>query len=212
MAAVTRLRPLSPDRAKRTLVTRLAPVADGIRQLATNLGARPVRVFLVWTTAGGSERGAGEEETLAEVEILPTPFVSDLSALALSPYAAGKYPTGTVRVSEISMARFTGDVLRGERLPIGGGDRRTPLRLAPLGEFRSPVSGELVPAERVSFFYELVEDGRGDDPPARRRFRLFGEPQPNAESVEWILFLERSHEDRSRTKLSQLGVDADQDP
>ncbi len=213
MAAVaSRIRPLTPDRARRTLVARLAPTADKIRQLATKLGARPLRVFLVWTVAGGSERGGGEEETLAEIEILPTPFVADLSSLTLNPFAAGKYPVGSVRVSEVSMARFTLDVLRGDRLalPVGATRGRGPIRTAPLETFRSNVSGELLEAERVSFFYEIVEDGRGDNPPARRRFRLFSEPHPNAESVEWILFLERTHEDRSRTRLSQEGVDPDQ--
>lgn len=196
---MARVAPLAPGRAKRTLVSRLAPVADRVRQIATNLGARPLRVFLVWTTSGGYERGAGEEEELLRAEILPTPVVSDLSALALTPFSAGKYPVGTIRVTEVSLDRFTADVLTGARLPG-----------APLGLFKHPVSGEPVPAERVSFFYEVAEDGRGDDPPARRRFRLFGEPHPNAENVEWILFLERTAENRARDGTSLVGVDDDQ--
>lgn len=200
--------PLSPDRARRSLVGRLSPVADGIRQLATKLGARPLSVFLVWTMSGGHERGQGEEETIAEVELLPTPVVSDLSALQLSPFSAGKYPVGTVRLSEVSLARYTADVLRGERLLLAGGIG--PPRTSAIGEFRHPVSGELVDRERVSFFYEIVEDGRGDNPPARRRFHLFSDPHPNAENVEWILFLARAHEDRDRARRSQEGVDSDQ--
>lgn len=206
------VRPLPPGRPKRTLVARLGRVADRVRQVATNLGARPLRVFLVWTQAGGYERGEGEEEEIARAEILPTPVVSDLSALALSPFAAGKYPVGTVRVSEVSMHRFTRDVLTGRRVPRAVAEKgREAVRTGELDAFFSPASGEPIPKERVSFFYEVVDDGRFDDRrPSRQRFRLFGEPHPNAENVEWILFLERTSEDRSRDEQSQEGVDADQ--
>lgn len=206
------VRPLPLAHVKRTLVARLAPVADRVRQIATNLGARPLRVFLVWTQSGGYERGEGEEEEIARAEILPTPPVSDLSALALTPFAAGKYPVGTVRVSEVSMRRFTRDVLTGRRVPLPLADRgREPVRTGELDVFVSPASGERVPKERVSFFYEIVDDGRFDDRrPARQRYRLFGEPNPNAENVEWILFLERTSEDRTRDERSEEGVDAEQ--
>ena len=189
-----RPRPLTPDEAKRTLVgkfsgTHATPgLADRLRQLHTKFGARSRRVFLVWTQATGEERGEGTEAELARVEVLPTPEIVDLTSVALNPYSAGKLPVGSIRVNEVSAA-FVRDELTGYTVP---------------GQ-----SSKLPDLPDVDFFYEVVEDGRGDSPAPRMRFRLAAEPSRNETNVCWVLVLERSSEDRARSGQSQLGPDVD---
>jgi hypothetical protein len=167
----------------RSLVARLAGrpgrvgVVDKVRQIATNLGARPLRVFLVWTTWTGERRGEGEERLLQELEILPTPVVSDPTAIARNPYAAGTLPVGAVSVTEISCGQFSEDLLRGWKLP--GGD--------PIDE------------RRMDFFWEVREDGRtAGRAPERRRFRVLGDVYLDAENVQFKVILERASADRRR--------------
>lgn len=187
-------RPLNPGEVHRTLVGRFEGtkgrpgLADRLRQLFTKFGARSRRVFLVWTIASGEERGEGKETELARKEILPTPLIVDLTSVALNPYSAGKFPVGSIRVGEVSAA-FHRDDLTG---------RAVPGSTLALGE-----------QPRVDFFYEVVEDGRGDDPPPPMRFRLAAEPSRDETNVCWTLVLERSSEDRSRSGQSQLGPDVD---
>jgi hypothetical protein len=179
-------RPLPPGGFERTLVARLGPVADNLRQIATNLGARPYRVFLVWTLAGGAERGEGVERVVHEEELLPTPLVQDLTSLALQPYSAGKLPVGSVRVTAISTS-YGEDVLAGTVMPDG----RTPDK------------------RRGDFFYELREVAAVSAPcgpneqglvrePERKRFRLLSGPFRPPTRVGYEVVLERSSEDRTR--------------
>lgn len=179
--------PLQPGRASRTLAVKLGRVADNVRQIATKLGVRPIRVFLVWTIFDGKERGEGIETELARKEILPTPLVLGLDAVAAQPFSAGKYGAGSVRVGEISVREFDRPLLKGERLPM------TPER--PIGE------------ERIDFFYELVDDDRSELAPYRARYRITGEPDLRADEVQWVIVLERSAEDRTRQSVSQYGTD-----
>lgn len=185
-----KVRPLADP--SRTLVARLGGrpgklgVVDRIRQIATNLGARPHRVFLVWTRWSGERRGEGREEVLSEKEILPTPKVTDLSSVVFNPYAAGKLPVGSVSVTEISTGQYSEDELRGWKLPDGGRlDEKT-----------------------GDFFWEVREDGRtAGRQPERRRFRLLGDVFLDAENVQFRAVLERASEDRNRDGSSAVGVD-----
>ena len=185
-----RPRPLTPDEARRSLVGRFAGtpakpgLADRLRQLHTKFGARSTRCFLVWTTTDGAERGEGHEVELARRELLPTPVVASLDGVALNPFTAGRLPIGTLRVDEVSAA-LTRDQLTGRQVP----GSEEPL------------------AQPVDFFYELVSDGRGEDPPPRMRFRLAGEPMRDETNVCWRLLLERASEDRDRAGNSQQGGD-----
>lgn len=103
---MSRPRPLNPFEAKRSLANRLAPTADRVRQIATRLGIRPYRCFLVWTRFSGEDRGEGDENLIARVELLPTPKVSELTSQQLLLYGAGTLPTGSLRVEKVS-ATFT---------------------------------------------------------------------------------------------------------
>lgn len=189
-----RLRALLPGEARHTLVGRFEGtkehpgLAARLRQLHTKFGARSRRVFLVWTRSTGEERGEGTEVELARVEVLPTPYIADLTAVALNPYSAGKLPVGSIRVDEVN-ATFTRDELTGRVVP--GDDRK------------------LSEQPDVDFFYEVVEDGRGEDPAPRMRFRLAAEPSRTETNVCWVLLLERASEDRARSGRSQLGLDVD---
>lgn len=183
-----RPRPLTRDEARRTLAHRFAGregkpgLADRLRQLSTKFGLRSQRVFLVWTKFTGEERGEGDEHVIARVEILPTPKVEGVTAQAYNPFSAGKYPVGSVRVTEVSAGLFTYEQLVGSRVPG---------QAAPL-------------ADPIDFFYELVEDGRGDDQPRHPRYRLLGVPERREGNVSWSLVLERAGEELDRRGRSQI--------
>lgn len=175
--------PLTPAQAKATIAQRLAPVADNVRQIATTLGARPYRVFLVWTKWTGEERGEGVEQEARRIEILPTPRIQNLDSVSYSLMHAGTLPVGSIRVDLISGATFSADILSGNYVPVAHED--------------------FIP-EPFEFFYEVVEDGRGDDPATRSRFRLLSFPFRRATKVDWTVTLERVSLDRNRYAQSQV--------
>jgi len=186
---VPRPRPLFPYEAKRALAQRLSPLANRIRQFATKFGIRSRRVFLVWTEYTGSERGEGTETEIARLEILPTPRVSELTAIQFQAFSAGTLPTGSVRVDLIS-ALLAQETLMGELPPatkkIGGRIR-----------------------ESYDFFYEVVEDNRVSPEPERAKFRLLSNPTRQEGNVCWVIMLERESEDRRPNGQSNYGTDKD---
>lgn len=165
-----KVRPLSPFEAKATLANRFGKVADRVRQIATVLGIRPYRVFLVWSQYSGSERGEGTSKEVKRIEILPTPQVISLDSVALSPQAAGILPMGSVRVNEISIS-FTMDQLKGRWFPD---------------------PNELDVPNNYEFHWEIIEDGRGDSVPEVMRFRLAADPFRRGDMVDWTVNLERT--------------------
>lgn len=171
-----RLRPLSPEQARRSLAHRLTRVADNARQIATRLGARPTRVFLVWVAWTGRARGEGEERQVRELEILPTPKVKTLDSVTFSIFHAGTIPAGSVALSEVSTG-YTFDELTGHMVP--------------------ELHEDQIPSP-VEFFYELREDGRGDSMPTRQKFRVLSVPNRDAENAQWTVMLEKISEDRGR--------------
>lgn len=179
--------PLEPGQASRTLVARLVGtrdrvgVVDRARQVATRLGARPDRVFLVWTRHGGEEFGEGDEVEIARHEILPTPKVNDRSAVALNPYSAGRLPVGAVRVTEISAGRHREALLAGKELPDG--------KPAPTG---------------ATFYFEIVDDGRDGNEPERRRFRLAATPARGPNGRDFEIVLERASADKARVEVKEV--------
>jgi len=179
---------LNPTEARATLAHRFGPRADRLRQFATKFGIRPHRVFLVWMKASGDERGEGREVEIMRIEILPTPKVTSLDSVALNPTTAGIVPLGSIRVEQVS-STFTADQLTGKIPEVTDGSDAKSI------------------GEKFSFFYEVQEDGRGDDPSPRWRYRLASTPMRRAEKVDWMLVLERISEDRTRDGKSQLGDD-----
>lgn len=173
--------PLAPSRVHSTLLARLsAPggVVDRARQRATDIGARPYRVFLVWERFSGEHRGEGQELLIARHEILPTPLV-DFGSLNRQWFLIGVWPTGTARVTEVPPS-YTQDELEGRVLPGGAAVPRKD-------------------GEKVTFFYEVVQDGRADDPAQRARFRCGNVPALESDNAQWVLTLERTSGDLGRT-------------
>lgn len=175
-------RALRPDEIRRSLVGRFEQraggqpgLADRLRQLHTKFGARSRRVFLVWVASNGDQRGEGQLTVVARIELLPTPKVSDLSAVSKNPYSAGIMPVGSIRVDEISAA-LSEDVLSGRLVPGG-----------------PPLDA------RTDFFYQLVEDGRSGVPSIPQHYRLFGQPTRKETNISWSVLLERISEDWLRT-------------
>ena len=157
-----------------TLIADLVPVVDFIRQLPTDLGVRPYRVFLVHTTWSGGARGKGTESVTSEVEILPTP---DVSILEMTPAGITRSPTnhgireeGSIVVSEITMTLD-------ENILIGKGTDGTAISKA------------------QSFYYEVREDGGVSATPRKRRFHPTSIPTRNPYDVGWSILCERAHSD-----------------
>jgi hypothetical protein len=193
----------SGDEARRTIAHRFTRLADRLRQLNTRFGMRSNRVFLTWTRWTGEARGEGREEVLARVELLPTPKVTGEASILRRAFAQGVLPDGVIVLTEISAGAFTRDQLTGLKIPGPGPE-------APGGTPGTPVAGEQGDPRsdpRVDFFYELVEDGRGDAAPDRDRFRVRSRPERKEGSLYWIVILERADQDMGRDGLSAASDD-----
>jgi hypothetical protein len=183
------IRPLAPGQAGRSLASRLAPVADNLRQLNTTFGVRPYRVFLTWTRWEGTEIGEGYEVLKQRIELLPTPLVKE--NMRYAPWHGGVLQEGAIDVSEVSVVAYTEDILRGLDPKLIPG-------LDLMG------ANPTIP-EPWDFFYEVVQDGRGGKMPERPRFRLNGCPFLKADSQEWVMTLERTSRQRTRKDRSVFG-------
>ena len=155
-----------------TLGQKLIPVVDSVRDLATRLGTRPYRVYLVVTKWAEGERGLGVEEVLRVTEILPVPKVASMDGLALQLQTIGIDEIGSVRVSEIS-GRYTEDQLRG-----------------------NASDGTPVHADE-NFYWEIVFL-RTDGEQPRRRFLPRGLPSYDPTRIQWTASLVRASRDRDR--------------
>jgi hypothetical protein len=198
--------PLDPGRVGRTITERLAGRVDRLRQLNTRFGQRSRRVFLVWTRFNGEERGEGNEQVIRRVEILPTPRVTDASQINYRPWSGGTMPEGSLRVDEISTVVFTGDCLKGLRFP------NQPYSVGPQPPHNEPLvdpNTDLLqpgPDPQTDFFYEVVEDGRGDQQPERERYRLLGRPWRNEEQIYFAVVIEAASSQMGRDGESRFQV------
>lgn len=166
-------RPLTPQQARRSLANRLIRPTDRLRQFATRFGVRPYRWFLVWTTWDGEVRGEGTEREYARVELLPTPKVGELTSLQQAAYGGGVLATGTLRLDRVSES-YSAAQLQGLQIPGRRQDEDMP--------------------RNIDFWYEMIEDGRGNDEPVPLRFRLQAAPYRAAGRVCWVLVLEVQNE------------------
>lgn len=173
-------KPLNPFQAKKTLANRLIGKVDRIRQFSTKFGLRSQRVFLVWTVYSGEERGEGKETEIRRKEILPTPKIAPMNSISFMLSTGGVMPVGALKVSLIS-ASITNDELEGLYVPERSEDR--------------------IP-DKYRFYYEIVEDGRGDRKPLHQRFRLAAKPWRNEGAVSWEIVLERVSLDPDRDGIT----------
>lgn len=154
-----------------SLVEELGEVADDLRQIATELGARPYRVFSIVVGWSGGEIGRGDQTVLEETELLPTPYV-DLSVIRYRVTSGGKTDDGVVKMFEIS-PRYTED------------------------EVKALFSRELGDTEQQ--FVEIRLDARFGEDPMRHRLVLSGMPYHDATGFQWVVNLMIQQEERRRT-------------
>lgn len=158
-----------------TLVEQLGKTVDDLRQLYTDFGLRPYRVFSVVTRWSGGAPGRGDEALVSETELLPTPVVK-VDGLRGELTSGGLTERGTTRLSELS-PRYTEDEIRQlfhcEPLPDG-----------------------------LQGWIEIRIDAR-DGSTERRRFVTRGVPERDAERFQWRSVLIR--QDSARTRSGALG-------
>jgi hypothetical protein len=151
---------------KRNLMQSLGPTVDRIRQIRTNLGCSPYRVFLVhWRWPG--KVGLNKPTEISRIEILPTPKVSDMNGTSYMLAAFGNTEGGGIFLSKIS-TKFSEDDLTG----------KTP-------DLRDLVRTN-TGAYNVEFFYEVHLNQRGSKP---RRYSPSGVPNLNRTGLHWHLNL-----------------------
>lgn len=155
-----------------TLAAELAETVDDLRQIATDFGIRPYRVFSVRIRWSGAVVGAGEPSVVLEEEFLPTPRV-ELERVRREPREPGGYvERGIVRMDRVS-ARYTEDQI--DALCVG--------RDAPANEER---------------LIEVRLDGRTGDEPIRRRYAVVEVPFLRAAAFEWVVRLAPQDDPRQR--------------
>lgn len=94
-----------------TLAEELGEVADDLRQLYTDEGLRPYRVFVVVVTWSGGEPDRGEARVESEREFLPTPLL-DLRPLRKRNRSGGTVERGQCRLTQVSPT-MTEDEIQG---------------------------------------------------------------------------------------------------
>lgn len=157
---------------KESMLGELMECVDCIRQIPVELGARPYRVFLIWTRWSGEERGEGVESLIREEEILPVPKIQEMASVQLQLLDIGMDEQGSLQVSQIS-PRYTENQLLG-RNPDGSGI-----------------------ADNETFSWEVrLDKGDVSDLKKRRRFMVKGVPSFKAESLQWSVNLIRAGSDR----------------
>lgn len=165
---------------ERSFVNELQETVDELRQIATDLGVRPYRVFSVLIEWDGGAVGRGVARCVKEVEILPTPKVNETSGVQGEIRSAGLVERGSVTLSQVS-GSYTEDQVR------------SMFMLAPLGP-TAPGDG-LKPGQET--FIEVRVDAR-DGVTERRRFVVRGMPYRKAEAFEWRVSLMRQDMERAR--------------
>lgn len=165
---------LTAGQYQQTIVGRLTPCVDKLRDLFTKTGLRPYIVRWVVTRWSMGERGWGTEEVVSETELLPTPKVEAMESLDVTNTLVGNVEYGNLTVTQIS-GRFTEDQISG-RGPQG---QQTP--------------------DDTNFYWEIeFPNPDGTFPGVRRRFEVSGTPVFKPGAFQWTLQLVRAGESRTR--------------
>jgi len=173
------VRPLRHDEVRASLMSRLVPSIDKIRQIATDLGLRPYRVYLIHILWSGDRVGDGHPEEISRREILPTPRIRDMSATTEVLSQFGRVEEGGILVDRIS-AKFSEDDLMGATPDLIDSD--------------SPRTGK----RNAEFFWEVQENRPGCPNPPPRRFAPAGAPTLMRGGLSWRLPLTKQMVNRSR--------------
>lgn len=164
---------LEPDpNPEQSFTSSIAGIVDDARQLVTDLGLSPYRVFVVTVRWTGGAVGQGEAKVVGELELLPTPEIRETSGVRGEQRSGGLVERGTIELRKVSI-RYTERELEGV-FQCGRCANRD---------------------AAVQVFVEMRIDGR--EPEARRRrFTVTGMPYLNAKGFEWRVRLLRQDEDR----------------
>lgn len=152
-----------------SLAHQLGPVVDSLRQLYTDFGLRPYRVFSIVVRWTGGASGRGDAVLESEQELLPTPELASLSVRSEAA-SSGRKQSGTATLRGVS-PRYTEDEVR------------TMFHRYPL------------PLDRDGFIEMRVDDRDGLT--ARRRFVVREVPERDAEAFDWRVMLHSQEADRS---------------
>lgn len=158
-------------RPSASLVEVFGPTVDLLRQLYTDFGLRPYRIFSVVVRWSGLEPGRGTPRVISELELLPTPRLIDTSGVQGVVRSGGLVERGSVRLDQIS-PRYTED------------------------QVRALFFLEPLPATDQGWIEARI-DAR-DGVTERRRFIVSGIPFRDADGFQWRANLLRQDEDRSR--------------
>lgn len=156
-------------------------MADDIRQIATDLGQRPYRMFSVVYKWSGGAVGRGAPSTIFEQEFLPTPKLT----------INGLVDRGYIRAAVKDKPQEAGTVERGVISVIDISPRYTEDQIKQL--FRS---GGTLDAGEVAFI-EISMDSR-DGASDRRRFSVDSVPTRHPSKFYWSVELVRQELDRNR--------------
>lgn len=166
-----------------SLVDDLGEVVDDLRQMFTDFGARPYRIFCVVVSWSGEEVGRGTQSLLRETELLPTPYI-DMSAIRYQAVSGGRSDTGQTTIYEIS-PRYTE------------------------AEIKEMFPRDLALNEQA--FVEVRMDGRDGKDPLRHRFTVTGMPARDATGFQYtcqvtIQFEERTPQGQLSERVSTTDV------
>jgi hypothetical protein len=163
----------SPDVAARA-GARLSRLWDRARDAMSRAGLRPYTVTIVRARSTGiKQRGDGPTEVVGEWVLLPTPRISDLTAIAETLDADQLRESGTIMLSEVSLS-YSESVLMGR------------------GE-----SGNAIPPGEL-FFYEIRYLDVAGRTTMRRRFQTSSAPTADMARAMWTINLARAPWDRDR--------------
>lgn len=151
-----------------------ADVVDDLRQLQTDAGNRPYRVFAIVVAWSGGEVGRGDPTVVSERELLPTPLVQ-LRGIKRHSTSAGKSDRGYTELTELSPS-YTEEQL----------------------QLSFHVKQPLEKLEKFEFFYEIQQDRRDSPDSPRRRFVLRDVPVYDVKNHQWVIHL--SSQDKNRGK------------
>lgn len=159
--------PVTAALVDQSLYADLAVLADELRDIHTELGARPYLVLMVWTKWTGGARGEGVEFVHQERALLPTPMIAESNAgLDAVAEVIGGREQGGITVTEVSPL-LTEAALRGEPLD---------------------------PEE--DFYFEVVHYAVNPGAPVRRRYTLSAPPSFRHDEFDWKLTLRKQEQNR----------------
>ena len=148
----------------------LIQTVDDLRQLNSDFGIRPYRVFATRVKWTGGEIGRGQPEVTETVEITPAPLVKDLTNVKGVVRSGGFVERGDARLTQWS-ARYT----------------------------EAQITQLLPPKTRdTEAFIEVMNYHDGTEP-KRRRFIVQGVPEYEPQNFQWKMTLLRQDSDRTNT-------------